>query len=318
MDTILELGIQLAIPLAVGLVVWLPIAFSVRREWKRFAKQLDGLNYELHQPKFIFWIGVVDAALFFIPVVIIPATGNETFTPLVAGGFIVFSLLGTFLAVYTLQWRITVQDNRLIVRMPFEAIREMSIEDITTVKQKYNGIIAYINTKRVFTVDNVVVGFELICAQLYEAGKMESVQKKESFCVKQHWGNLAISILGLFFFGGCLIWTIIWPNDSVDFFVYICFSGFTLLDLYMLIQTLQWKLTVAGDIITYKNILGNEEIFSVKAISRVNVKRENIVICVDEKKAIKVAVGCGNFLILVERLRSENIPFFSKGKPFEG
>jgi len=318
MDKILGFGIKLAICLAVGLVVWLPIAFSVRREWKRFVKQLDGLNYELHQPKFIFWIGVVDAALFFIPIVVIPATGNETFTPLVAAGFIAFSLLGTFLAVYTLQWRITVQDNRLIVRMPFEAMREMSIEDITTVKQKYNGIIAYINTKRVFTVDNFVVGYELICTQLYEAGKMESVQKKDCFYVKQHWGNLAISILGLIFFGGCLIWTIIWPDDSVDFFVYICFSGFTLLNLYLLIHTLQWKLTVAGDIITYKDILGNVEIFSVKAISRVNVKRESIVICVDEKKAIKVAVGCSNYPILAERLRSENIPFYAKGKPLKG
>lgn len=317
MDKIFDLGIKIAIPLAIGLAVWLPIAYSVRREWQRFAKQLDGLNYELRQPKFVFWIGVVDAALFFILVVFVPFSDNETFTPLVATGFIAFSLLGTFLAVYALQWRITVQYNRLIVRMPFEAAREINIEDITTVKQKYNGIIAYINAKRVFTVDNHVVGFELISAQLYEAGKMESVQKKASFCVQQHKGNLVISIIGLIFFGGCLIWTIFWPNDSVNIFVYVCFSVFTLLDIYLLIHTLRWKIIVAGDIVTYRNILGTVKLFSVKAITRVNVKKESIFIFIDEKKTIKVAVGCSNYAILVERLRSEHIPFYIKGKLLE-
>ena len=312
-----ELFIKLAITLAVTLAVWLPIAFSVHREGKRFADKFEGLNYELRQPKFVFWLGVISAALFIAPVIIVPFTGNETFTPLVAIGFFAFAMLGTFLAVYALQWRITVQNNRLIVRMPFKREREMYIGDITTVKQKYNGIIAYINDKRVFAVDIFVIGFELFCAQLYEAGILESTQKQDSFVVRQNKGCIVISILGILFFCGCLIWTIFWPNETVDNFVYIVFGGLTIFSLYLLIYPIRWRLIIADDTLSVRNIIGKEKIYSIKSITRVNIKKDGIVICIGKRKIVKVEVGCDNFPILSERLHSEGITFIYRGKPVE-
>jgi len=183
MELFKDLLIRFALPIAVALVVWLPIAISAwwegrkfanRWEGRKFAKK-DGLNYELRQPKFVLGIGIVGAVFFVAPLIIVPVTGgNETLTPAVAMGFIAFSFLGTFLAIYAIQWRIIVQNNHLIVRMPFKSVLEMKIEEITTVKEKHNGIIAYVDKKRVFDVDRHIFGFELLYAQFFEAGKMES------------------------------------------------------------------------------------------------------------------------------------------------
>ena len=314
----MDLLIGIAIPFAVALAVWLPIAISVWYERRKFAEKLDESKYELRQPKYMLGVGIYSAILFVAPVIIVPATGgNETFTPAVALGFIAFALFGAFLAIYAIQWRIIVQNHHLIVRMPFKSICEIKIEDITRVKEKYNGIIAYIGKKRVFAVDRHVFGFEELYMLLYKADKMESTQKKKAFIVKQRKANIVIGVVGLLFFGVCLILVVFSPDETVSSIVYIGFSGFTILCAYLVIDALRWRLTVTGDTISVRRVVGKEKSYSIKSITRVNIKKMNIVICIDKKRIAKVAVGCSHFPILSARLNAEEIPLFHKGKLIE-
>ncbi len=310
-ELIVSLPIKITVCLAAGLVIWLPIILSAFGERNEPRFELDGSsNYVMRQPRFVLWIGVIDAAFCFVIIVTSIAVGNKTMGPLTILGFTGFALLGTFLAVYVIQWRITVKRDLLIIRMPFHRAREVKLGDISMVKYKYSGIIGYINGKRVFAADNIVSGFDLLCVRLYEAGKMELTQRKDGFTVRQNKGNIVVGVLGLLFSGGCLIWTIFWPNESVNSFVYAGFSGFILLSLYLLIHSLRWKLTVIGNTVISRNLFGSDQSISIKDLSKVNVKKDSVELLSGKRKITKVALGCSNFSILMERLHSEKIPFY--------
>lgn len=196
--------------------------------------------------------------------------------------------------------------------MPFHHTRVVALEEISSVKQNYHGLFGYIDGKRIFAVDNFVINFNLFFTQLYEAGKMESTQKKNRFIVMEHRGNLIIAVCGLLFLGACLLWAIFGPNDSVNGFVYLALTGFTALNLYLLMHTLRWRLSVTEDGMTVRKMIGREKTFSVQEITKVIINSDHILIFVKEKKAAKVGVGYRNFPILMERLANENIPFYEK------
>lgn len=282
----------------------------------------DNENYIMRQPKIIFWIGVISALIFFIPFIIFAIVGSEDFGPFVISGFSLFIGLGVFLAVYAAKWKIIVEKDVYNVFIPFRQARALTLKDITSVKQKHNGIVIYTGEKPAFAVDNIVTGFDVFCSQLYEAGKMEATQCRDSFAVRQHKGNILGGIFGFLFGAGMVVFSFIQTDsfasyDGETVVAMLFFATFAACSLFFAISSFSWRLTVSGSTLTVKRVFRNEKEYNIRDITKVSVGKEKITLHIDDKKIVKVAVGCGGFPILIERLDSEKIPFYYKGKIIE-
>ncbi|MPM05336.1 hypothetical protein SDC9_51624 [bioreactor metagenome] len=145
--------------------------------------------------------------------------------------------------------------------------------------------------------------------KLYELGKMEATQINDQFVVRQYrvaaWFLIGVTIC----WGAVLVWVIFWPNDTVDAFVYIGFSFFFFFSLLSALALSIWKIDVTRDTISCRSILKKEIIYSQKDITKVVEKGAAITLYTGERKICKVSPGCGGFPILLERLKSEGIPF---------
>ena len=317
--------VGLLIPIVVGLpvtfAILLAVSFFVGRKRKKLTEKLDEMNYEMRRPRFDFWIGVIGTAFTFSIIVILIITKYKNYGSIESGVLVILSILGLFmlsgifLAVYSIQWKIIVKKNALIIKMPFRHIMEIDINDITIVKQNNNEIIGYINGKRIFSIDNTVLGFDLFRTQLNNAGKIEF--KKDNFAIKGNKKNIAFRIFSLIFAVGCLIGSILWPNDTANWFVYTLFSGFTIFSLYFLIPSIKCKLAVKDDEIIIKTLIRKEKSYKIKTLSKLNFKTFDIEIFTDGKIIATFAMDNDNVSFLLERLKCEGIPFYRRGKLLE-
>ncbi|MCL2677469.1 MAG: hypothetical protein FWE85_00265 [Clostridiales bacterium] len=276
---------------------------------------MDEPNYEMRYPKWVFWIGVVGAALFALLAALPFVTGEGTGTAeiVIAALLLPFALLGVYLALHAAKWKIIVEGDNLTIHMPFCPALAIKFRDITVVAVKLNGIIGYVGGKRIFAADVFTSNYGLFAAQLHEAGKMETTQKKNSFTVRPNKANLMVAVLGVLFFGGMLVWFIFWPNAFetesrfVQLFSYFGFPGLFLASLYYLAHSLFWKITVTRDMLIVRNAFRVEKAYPIGEISKVEEKGENFVLYAGTEKIAKIQVSHDGLSILLERLAAENV-----------
>lgn len=308
--TLKELLIKIVITVIVTLAVWLPIAISHYRERKQFTNEFEKDFYILRQPKFVFGIGLVTTMLFFIAFVLAVFVSKER----IGIFFIPFCVLGMALAIYSTRWKIIVMDQKLEIFNLKKSKIEVDILDIERVTQEHNGIIAYKDGKKLFGVENWVVGYELLYNRLHELGKMESTLLENSFRVRRSKAEFITGILCTICFVGILIWVIINADDTATPLVYAGFAGFVLLGIYLIVASLRWKLEVTGNILVFRTPLGREKSVSIRAIEKVIVKKNYVHLICNGKTIIKVEPVYKGFATLVERLQKEQISFYHKNK----
>lgn len=142
--------------------------------------ETDDENYTMRQPKYVFWIGVVEAVFFFALMMFFLIIGaDDTFMIIV--GFTSLGSIGVILAIYAKIWAVTVKKDTFMVYTPFRKPRKFQLSEISKVKQTLQGLVVYVDGKRAFAVDNIVSNFAIFYAQLHEAGKMESTQCRNGF-----------------------------------------------------------------------------------------------------------------------------------------
>lgn len=152
---------------------------------------------------------------------------------------------------------------------------------------------------------------------------MKRAQITNNFIVKQNRSNIKGSIFSIVVFGGFLVLMLfngVIPINEGDkaqnIILYACLFTLTILSLAFLLHALRWKLMVSEDCLSIRNMIGREKPYSIKSITRVNLKTGSIVVCIGEKK-IKVTINCENFHTLMALLDAEEIPFFYKNKLYE-
>jgi len=147
-------------------------------------------QYTVRPSKLIAVTGVVCVILFLaFTVLMISLTKDFTEVIWVASVFLVFILLGLFLAIFALKWRIDVNDNTLTLYHPFKFPNERSInfDEISYAKNGMNGLYIYAGEKKVVTVDTFAVGRGKLVAQLLEQGKFkEGIWQAETAKVYCH------------------------------------------------------------------------------------------------------------------------------------
>ena len=146
----------------------------------------------------------------------------------------------------------------------------------------------------------------------YPFVNMRYAQSMTSFTVKQNRSNSTGSIFSFVIFGSTFVLVLfsrdILANDGDMSLALSLFFVLTILSAAALLHSLRWKLTVSEDTLSLRRMIGKEESYSIKSITRIERKGNSIAVCIGEKK-IKVARSCVNFPKLMALLGDENIPF---------
>lgn len=322
-----ESAIKIIVCIVLGLIIFLPIIFAVLWKKKHMSSHVSEVGYILQQPKSRFWTsGIICATVsYFLLVMCISLLDNSLYFSI--GAFIGFSLLGTYISIYCLLWKIVVEEDLLTVYHPFRTVRKIRFCEISEVKLKWGDIVGYVDGKRSFTIDPAIPGADILFEKFFELGKINcksilqnvncsGMSRKENFTVRTKKGNIIVSFISVLLVGGALI--LLWNERSLEAFYKIVTIVFIILMIGYIIYSLIRKVTVSFNTIYVKNILSKEKEYSLREITRVCWRRENIVIYAGERKIAKVSSEYKNFSYLLEwLLRKDDIEFFDgKGNYF--
>lgn len=237
--------------------------------------------------------------------------------------FGVFCIGIAFLGVYIIErarwWRVVVSGDLFAVHGAFGGVRNFSVGEISTAKSLYDGtaLKIYVDGRRMFTAGQSMEGYEAMFNFLADAGKIDFLQAQpmEHFVVRRKRWEAAFCFAIFLFFGWATL-SGVWLQEDMHggyFFAPVLSPVF----LYYTIYFLRWRLTVAGEMLTVKPLLGAEKEYRVNEITKVILKRRKAVLYVNDKKIAHVSNDCVNYPALATRLKSEGIPVYENGRLYE-
>jgi hypothetical protein len=161
------------------IVIVLIILFNTARgEARKEARRADRLNFVVRAPKFYRIAGVAVTAVFVLLFILVLTLGGSSigsgedgvilFAGLVFG---VFFLLGAFILLYSIRWKLNIVGDDLVLTPVFGRERSYSVREITHIKTaNTGGIQIYIGSKKIFSVDAVSIGSNMRIAYFIEKG----------------------------------------------------------------------------------------------------------------------------------------------------
>ena len=116
-------------------------------------------NLQVLKPPFlIFWIGLIDFLGCVITILVILFANLNEDNAAFAIGFFMFAVLGVWLMLYALNWKIEIREESFIFRNMFGKKREIKYSEITKLKRiKIGGYRIYIGRKSI-AVDYFIKG----------------------------------------------------------------------------------------------------------------------------------------------------------------
>lgn len=129
------------------------ISYYLRKEANKIAD-----TKVLKVPKLIFWIGFIEMAVCYIFVIIIFIFAFNEVTAACSIGFFLFSFLGLWLILYSLNWKIEIKEDYFIFHNMLGRKREIRYNEITKLKSiRIGGYRIYIEKKSI-AVDYFIKG----------------------------------------------------------------------------------------------------------------------------------------------------------------
>lgn len=305
----------------IGLVTFLPIIIVAIHNRKHHSLQWCEDGYVMCQPVEFFVISVLIAVGHFI-FVVMGIVIIDRYTIYGLPIFMIGLFVGSGLSIYALLWRCVVGEDSMTFYTPFLPVKTIKFYEITKVTYRenrtygYGGgkkvLTGYRNKKKIFQFYDNIIGFDLLYEQLRLLGKIESVQLKEEFSLRETKGNILRVVFGVMMFGGIFLAFCICNDEEIQPFYYIAFAGITLFYLIDLICVLLWRVTVNYNTIHIRNSFGKTITFAIRDITKVQEQQNHIVLYVGDKKIVKISKDYENYLLLQERLMYEGINWIKK------
>ncbi|MCL2125874.1 MAG: hypothetical protein FWH33_07815 [Oscillospiraceae bacterium] len=269
-------------------------------------------DYAMRPPKYTFRVGAVMAAIVFALMGIILLT--QTIMVYWAFFLMFFAFASPFLIlmVYGKIWEVSVKKDVISIRRPFRKKRIIQFSEISDVKWPSGGVIIYARGKKLVVIKNYVSEYRMFCAQLDYEGKIRKIdltdievrQSKVTIFNGLMWPVIAI---------GALVWATSLRNNPDRMYVVALFAALTLVALWYFFFHFKLKITVMGDVISVQNVLGQEKRCQIHDITKVRRYDRTIAFFANKKKLIVLSTDAEGCSALVERLRSENVPFERTG-----
>lgn len=244
--------------------------------------------------------------------------------------FYIFTLFGIYVCMMMLLWRCVIREDSLTFYMPLLPAKKITFHEIDFVHYKDNNtyglsgqktLVGYRNKKRLFSIEEDIIGFPLLLAMLHERGKVDyapvmenptaektlsRVPVVESFSLSAKTGEKVSTVLiDLLFLFPCSAY-ILWNRAEFELIYQIIAVIMLLFFIPNFLSTMLWKVTVDFRTIAVRNSLGVTKTYEIRQITEVAELENHIVLYAGEQKIVKIAKDSKNFQYLFERLlRSE-------------
>ena len=140
--------------------------------------------------------------------------------------------------------------------------------------------------------------------------KAEKNMDENSFKVRQPMIFIWIGIICALFFSALLVYSLIFPDDTTDWVVYLIFSIFAVLGIFLTIYCIVWELRIEGDHIVYMPFVGIKRNYSLNSITRIKLyNNQKVKAYAGEKKLFSVEPTSRGYNVLISRLKKEQIYF---------
>ena len=239
--------------------------------------------------------------------------------------FYLFLLLSVYLCIMIRLWRCVIREDSLTFYTPLLPAKKIKFYEIDFVHYTDNHtyglsgqktLVGYRGGKKLFSIEEDICGFPLLCALLFERGKADyvpamenpEVEKtfrhvpvKESFTVTVKTGDKVRDIIGSLFLVPCCAY-ILWDRTEFELFHQIVAVILLLLCVSNSFPTMLRKITVDFRTISVRNALGFTRTYEIRQITEVVELEHYIVLYIGPKKIAKIAKDSKNFQYLFERL----------------
>ncbi|MDL2220100.1 hypothetical protein LJC55_00310 [Eubacteriales bacterium OttesenSCG-928-N14] len=224
--------------------------------------------------------------------------------------FLIFFVIASpFIALllYGLFWRVSIKKDVLTICRPLRRKRTLRIDEITAVKRKRDRLIIYARGKKVLTVRREVGYYSMLLTQLDLAGKIDqdnlndiTVQQQKSSIITAFMWPAAAAVF--------LLQSLLRKVNPAGIYEIALLSALVLVALlYALLRP--WRRIIANeDSLTIVKMLGNEKVYPVSSITKVNIHSDNMTIYAYDKKIAKINFRCEGSSSFLQRLKSEDPP----------
>jgi hypothetical protein len=140
--------------------------------------------------------------------------------------------------------------------------------------------------------------------------KAEKSMDENNFKVRQPILFLLVSIMCAILFIGITIYTILFPNDTVEWWTYAIFSFFGIGGLVLAIYCLTWGIKIENEKIVFSPFIGIKRNYTVSNITKVKLfANKKIEAYAGKNKLFSVEPTAKGYNVLVSRLKKEQIAF---------
>lgn len=315
-----ELLTKVIVSSMIAIIVFLPIILTtiLRKKKDPLKKYTSGLVLYLStQHLFIGLLGSVVGYIFTLIGIYGCDLGSDIYFLFI---FIVLALAGTYICICCMLEVIILESDSLTIVSPMRPENKIYFYELSHIRYYENRTLnyylstkkileGYINTKKVFSIDEGFSGFFILYYLLVNAGKIEKTQIKEEFVVTEHPSNMLRNFFGVVFFGSMLVAAVVF-RDEVDRISCLIILGFFLLFISVLIRALLWKITVTYSTLHIRGFCGQVSLCSICDITTVIEEQNYITLYSGKRKVVKVCKDYKNFELLQNRLENENIMFY--------
>jgi Ca2+/Na+ antiporter len=139
-----------------------------------------------------------------------------------------------------------------------------------------------------------------------ENKKSEKNMDENNFKVRQSVTFLLISIIVFIFFSALTVYFYIYPDDTMEWWIYLIFIFFAALPLSLMIYCLKWELKINGNQILINPFIGKKKIITIDQITKIKLKEgQYLTAFIGKKKLFSVFPTCKGYNVLVSRLKKE-------------
>lgn len=233
-------------------------------------KKNDKISIEKEQitvrlPRAYLWLGYISIIMSVFFFFLIPSRMELEFI-LKCITTAIFFFLGVLLFVGTLVWRIDIYTNSdfFLYRTVIGRKYKISYNDCKF--YSCDNYLLKLKTKRKkFYIDTKSVNFQYFYEML-EENNVTPVENSDSekTVVKMSKGNFVAACLCLLFSVLFLVYMLLFPNETANFFTYFIASIFILLSILLIMYTLMWKIEMFNDknYFVYRTMFGRTHVIN--------------------------------------------------------
>lgn len=158
-------------------------------------------------------------------------------------------------------------------------------------------------------ITTLVLGVILAIA-IREANKAAQNMEWLHFIIRKPKTIMWLGIICALFFGALIALMIVFPNDTVEWRIYLIFGAFAFIGISLAAHCALWKVEIDGNELRHSSLLKRTRVFTFDNIKKFEIKGqntpyENVVLYSEGKKLLSVEKNCRGYDMLIARLRQQ-------------